>query len=69
MAVIKAPKAINPQTTKPTINVSIISLNAAFLAFPECFMPAQGKASAPPVKGKRNLELSATPAHKTPNGL
>jgi hypothetical protein len=44
MAAIKDPTVINPQTTKPTINVSIINLNAAFLAFPECFMPAQGKA-------------------------
>jgi hypothetical protein len=43
MAVISDPKAINAQTTKPTTNVSMMILNAALLAFPECLMRPKGK--------------------------
>jgi hypothetical protein len=43
MAVIREPKAMSAQTTKPTMNVSAINLNAAFLAFPECFIRTKVK--------------------------
>lgn len=52
IAVIREPTAMSAQITNPTTNVRIINLKAAFLAFPECFMPPQGKAWQTGVKGK-----------------
>jgi hypothetical protein len=52
IAVIREPTAMRAQITNPTMNVRMISLKAAFLAFPECFMSPQGKAYETGVKGK-----------------
>jgi hypothetical protein len=52
MATIAAVKAPNAQTTSSTTNDNRISLKAAFLALPECFMQAEGKVYVAPVKGQ-----------------
>jgi hypothetical protein len=52
MATSAAVKAPSAQTTTSTINDSKMSLKAAFLAMPECFMQPKGKVYAPWGKGQ-----------------
>src|SRR6266851_4237438 len=44
MVLIKEPKKITAQITKPAISERKINLKAALVAFPECFMCPQSKA-------------------------